>query len=331
MKPPPAPPWLVADIGATNARFGWLPAPQAAIERVQTLPCAGHDSLEAAIRNYLGFIGEAPPQAVAIGIATPVTDDFVRMTNRDWSFSIAALKAALGLEALAVVNDFTALALALPGLSPADRMAVGGGEPVAGAAIALLGAGSGLGVSGLLPGPRSGDWVPIGGEGGHVTLAAEDEREAAVIGVLRRRHGHVSAERALSGPGLVDLHEALRELQPAGTAPVRDAAEVVQRASSGDATAAAAIDLFCGWLGQVAGNLALTLGARGGVYIGGGIVPRLGAAFASSAFRPRFEAKGRFRGYLAAIPVWVITAAESPALIGAARALERQLAAGRTA
>ncbi len=326
----PAYPWLVADIGATNARFGWLAAANAPIERIATLPCTDHPGLEAAIRAYLEGFGAPPPEAVAIGIATPVTGDRVSMTNRDWSFSIAELQAALGLRALAVVNDFTALALALPGLSDRDRMLVGGGQAIAGAAIALLGAGSGLGVSGLLPGATSGSWLPISGEGGHVTLAAEDDREAAVIGVLRRRYGHVSAERALSGPGLVDLYTALRQIESAAndTAELHGAAEVLARAAAGDRIAAATLDLFCGWLGQVAGNLALTLGARGGVYIGGGIVPRLGTAFAASPFRERFESKGRFRPYLAAIPVWVITASESPALAGAARALERQLAAG---
>lgn len=329
MAPHPAHPWLVADIGATNARFGWQPAPDAKIERILTLPCAGHASLEAAIRAYLGQLGVATPEAVAIGIATPVTGDLVRMTNRDWSFSIADLKSNLGLRALAVVNDFTALALALPSLPEGDRMPVGGSTAVAGAPIALLGPGSGLGVSGLLPGERSGTWLPISGEGGHVTLAAENDREAAVIGLLRRSHGHVSAERVLSGPGLVDVHEALRQLEPSSSdrGPVHEAAEVLARAATADTIAAVTIDLFCGWLGQVAGNLALTLGARGGVFIGGGIVPRLGATFAASPFRERFESKGRFRSYLAAIPVWVITATESPALAGAARALERQLSA----
>ena len=277
------------------------------------------------MRAYLQQIGAPVPADCAIGIANPITGDEVRMTNHHWSFSIAALRASLGLQRFVVVNDFTALALALPTLPSAHLRQVGPGQALAQAPIALIGPGTGLGVSGLLPSGRIGAWLPISGEGGHVSVAADNETEFAVLSVLRQRHGHASAERVISGPGLVALYEALRQLQPEPGAALgaADAAGIVGAALAGtDPRASEALNLFCGFLGSVAGNLALTLGARGGVYLGGGIVPRLGPWFAASAFRRRFESKGRFQAYLADIPTWVIDAPLSPALQGAANALD---------
>jgi len=314
---------LLADVGGTNARFAWQAAAGAPLQDVRTLPCAGHDSLEAAMRAYLAETAHPVPAQAAVGIANPVTGDRVQMTNHHWSFSIEALRQALGFERLRVINDFTALALALPQL-PADELRqVGGGAASPGAPIALVGAGTGLGVSGLLPvGPR---WLPLAGEGGHVSLAAETPLEDAVLAVLRERHGRVSAERALSGPGLRALHHALGVVQGQRGTPedAPEAAVIVEAALAGrDARCTQVLDLFCGWLGAVAGDLALTLGARGGVFIGGGIVPRLGTAFDRSPFRARFEAKGRFASYLREIPVQLILSPTSPALRGAAEALE---------
>ena len=193
---------------------------------------------------------------------------------------------------------------------------------VADAAIALIGPGTGLGVSGLLPAADGRAWVPIRGEGGHVSLAADDEREVAIVQWLVQRFGHASAERALSGPGLCNLYGAVCALNRVDALPLQPA-EVVARARAGnDAASAEALALFCAWLGSVAGDLALTLGARGGVYLGGGIVPRIADVIAASRFRERFVAKGRFRPYLEAIPTWLIDARTPPALLGAARALE---------
>jgi glucokinase len=247
----------------------------------------------------------------------------VAMTNQRWSFSIQALKAELGLRRLLVINDFSALALALPCLPRQVLRQVGGGTALAGGSIGLIGPGTGLGVSGLLPNGLGG-WVPVQGEGGHATLAATTVRERAVLQGLARRHGHVSAERAVSGPGLVDIHAALVELDArAAASPALTAAQITERALGGeDASCVEALTLFCGFLGIAAGNLALTLGAKGGVYIGGGIVPRLGRWFDASPFRDRFESKGRFKAYLADIPVFVIETEESPAFLGAAQALD---------
>ena len=322
---PPADARLLADIGGTNARFAWQSHSGAVIEEPHTLPCADHATLGDALRHYLRSVGRHAPAAGSIAIANPVVGDRVTMTNHHWTFSIAALKAEIGLQRLVVVNDFTALALALPELQPHELRQVGGDRAVPDSAIALIGPGTGLGVSGLVPDGRGG-MVPLEGEGGHVTLAGRTSREKQVLDHLEAKYGHASAERAICGRGLVDIHGALQTLTAAGaTAPPATAAEIVAGAlEGGDALCRETIDLFCAFLGTAAGNLALTLGARGGVYIGGGIVPRLGEAFDRSPFRARFEAKGRFSAtYLAAIPVQVIVAKQSPALLGAARALDR--------
>ncbi len=315
----PTHPRLLGDIGGTNARFAWQDAAGAPLRDLAVYRCAEHESLEAVMRHYLAQHAKPVPAACAIGIANPVTGDQVRMTNHDWSFSIEAMRASLGLRRFVVLNDFTALALSLPVLEDREKVQVGGGEPVAGSAVALIGPGTGLGVSGLLPGPQGQGWLPISGEGGHVTLAGSDADEDAVIASLRRRYGHASAERALSGPGLVALYEAVCERQ--GVAPRALGAPEIGT-DLADAQCRAAVELFLALLGGVAGNLALTLGARGGVYVGGGIVPRLLSRLQASRFRERFEAKGRFRTFLAPIPVYVIHTPVSPALTGAARALD---------
>jgi glucokinase len=251
-----------------------------------------------------------------------VVGDQVTMTNHHWTFSIAALKAQFGFERLLLVNDFTALALALPALRADELRQVGGRAVRPDAAIGLIGPGTGLGVSGLLPDGR-GHWLPLQGEGGHITLAPTTPREHAVLERLAARYGHVSAERAVCGRGLVDLHQAVLAIEGQAGAPEKTAAEITQAALHGsDAACVEALEHFCAFLGNAAGNLALTLGAQGGVYIGGGIVPRLGAWFDRSPFRARFEAKGRFTSLLAGIPVFVIDAQRSPALLGASIALD---------
>ena len=323
-------PRLLGDIGGTNARFAWQTRPGAAPGDVATYAGTDHDSVLDAIRHYLEEHGKETPVEGAIGIANPIGGDIVRMTNHHWSFSIAQLQQQLGLKRLVVINDFTALALSLPALAPTDLRAIGGGTAVREAPMAVLGAGTGLGVSGLLR-SGSGNYLPINGEGGHVSLAACDELEAAIIERLRRRFDHASAERALSGPGLVNLYEAscavsgltARSLNPP------DVIDLARRGS--DANCSQALDLFCAFLGSVAGNLALTLGARGGVYIGGGIAPRIVAELERSQFRERFQGKGRFQEYLQPIPTWVIDAAISPALIGASRALDQECLTPATA
>jgi len=315
-------PRLVGDIGGTNARFGWIAAANEPLTDIDTLPGADYATIVDAMRAYLARHGKAAPRWCAIGIANPVVGDVVKMTNHDWSFSISGVKAELGLDRFLVINDFTALALSLPALAAADVRQVGQGVAVPGAPLALLGAGTGLGVSGLLPAGSGHGAIPLNGEGGHVTLAAIDEREERVVSILRRRFGHASAERALSGPGIENLHQAVCEI--AGeTSPALTAAQITERAVAGtDVRCVDAMDLFFSFLGTIAGNLALSLGSLGGLYIGGGIVPRLGDAIDRSRFRQSFESKGRFRRYVEQIPTYVLQAKVSPGLVGAARALD---------
>ena len=210
-------PRLLGDIGGTHARWAWQPQRGAALEDVTVVADTGAESLYASAAAYLERTGHAHPQWAGIGIATAVTGDDVRMTNHPWSFSIAELKRSLGLARCLVINDFTALAMSLPALGAADLRVVGGVQAVADTAIGLLGAGTGLGVSGLIPnGPER--WLPLSGEGGHVTLAATNDREAALLTWMRARSGHVSAERVLSGSGLVNLYQAICALN--GVAPL---------------------------------------------------------------------------------------------------------------
>ncbi len=314
-----ATPRLIGDIGGTNARFALCVGEKIGSER--DLACAEYPDLATAIEVYLRDAGAvvAPgrPREAALAIATPLTGDRLRMTNNHWVISVSETRRRLGFDRLFVLNDFTALAMSLTALEPGDLEQVGGATAVQGGPIALLGAGTGLGVSGLVPAGNG--YVPLQGEGGHVTLFASSLRERAVIEVLTRRFQHVSAERVLSGPGLVNLHEALAEL--AGREPEQLEPDAITRRGleGSDPLCRETLEMFCAFFGGVAGNLALTLGAIGGVYIGGGIIPRLGSFFANSSFRERFAAKGRFAGYLNAIPAFVIRA-RRPALIGMMRA-----------
>jgi glucokinase len=315
-----AAPRLIADIGATNARFALAGAD--GIERTRILACDDYASLSDAIAAYYA-LEHAPalPREAALAVASPVTGDEVTLTNHPWSFSVSALERQLGLDRLVVVNDFTANALAMPHLAPADRMPVGGGAPVAGTPVAVLGPGSGLGMSGLVP--TASGFVPLPSEGGHSTMPPATARESQVLDRMRRRYDHVSAERVLSGPGLVNLYNILCEIEGKRAAPFTPAQIADRHIGETDPLAHAALEMFCAMLGTVAGNLALILGARGGVYVAGGIVPRLGPVFAESEFRARFEAKGRFQPYLAAIPTYVVIH-PIPAFVGLAALLDQR-------
>jgi glucokinase len=306
---------LVADIGGTNARFA-LADETGATARSRVLACGDYAAVEDAIADYLALEGMAAPPAAALAVASPVTGDQVALTNHPWSFSRAELKAHFRFARLDVVNDFTANALALPRLAAEDRRQVGGGDGAADAPLAILGPGTGLGVSGLVPAPGGG-WIPLAGEGGHATLAPATARESAVVERMRQRFDHVSAERAISGPGLVNLYNTLAELDGVRSEAYTPAQIADPQLRASDPLCREAVDMFCAMLGTVAGNVALTLGARGGVFLAGGIVPRLGAVFDTGPFRQRFEEKGRFRHYLAAIPAFVVTH-QVPAFVGLA-------------
>ena len=306
---------LLADIGGTNARFALSDGTR--LFAIQTLPTADYPTLQDAIRAYLQAQGETVAQA-AIAIANPVTGDHIQMTNHHWSFSIAAMQHELRLEKLRVINDFTAQALAIPRLTATEKRAVRAGEAVAGTPVAVLGPGTGLGVSGLIP---NGDrWIALASEGGHVSFAPRDDAELAIWQYARIQYGHVSAERLINGAGLSLIDSALANAE--NDVSNRSPAEITAAALADEARARATLDHFSAFLATVAADLVLTLGARGGVYLCGGILPRVADYFINqSPFNARFADKGRFAAYLDAVPVWLVTA-ENPGLLGAAEALQ---------
>ncbi|GGX99945.1 glucokinase [Massilia dura] len=321
----PGGPRLLADVGGTNARFALESAP-GQVSHIHVLPGAGYPTLAAALKAYLALpdVAAAAPAVRhgAIAIANPVNTDFVQMTNHHWAFSIEAMRQEVGFDVLAVVNDFTALARSLPFLG-AHKRQVGGGTPVPDTPLGLIGAGTGLGVSGLIPSPSG--WTALLSEGGHVSFSPVNETEVAILQFAWREFEHVSAERLMSGAGIGLIYRALADIRKV-PAEALTPAEIARRALEGDcALCDEAIEAFCAMLGTIAGNLGVTLGAQGGIYIGGGIVPKLGERFDRSGFRARFEAKGRFRQYLSAIPVFVITA-EYPAFLGVSAILAERLA-----
>ena len=309
---------LVGDIGATNARFALAHA-NGALSRVLTLATPAFANLAQAIEAYVKEMDIAMPAHASIAIANPVDGDWLRMTNTAWAFSIEQTRLNLGLQSLRMLNDWEAMALAVPTFSHEELIPIGDGESVPNAPRGLIGAGSGLGVSALVR-ASSGEWIPVAGEGGHVTLSPGNDQEADILRILWKRWPHVSAERVISGMGLENLYATLAEMS--GTPhPSLCAADISQRALAGqDMLCLQAVEMLCVFLGRTAGNMALTLAARGGIYIGGGVMQHLRSYLPRSGFRAAFEDKGRFSEYMRAIPTWLIQA-ENAGLRGAATAL----------
>jgi glucokinase len=309
---------LLGDIGGTNASFVLLPeqGPPAA---PTVLPVAAYAGPEAAIDAAL--TGRPPPPLAVLAVAGPVHRTPVTLTNAAWRFEPDAIAAATGIARVELLNDFAAQAWGVPAFAPADLLALGGGAPVAGAPRAILGAGTGLGTAALLPDAAGREARVLSGEGGHATLAAEDAAETALLARLRDSYGRVSAERVLSGPGLAALAAAVAAERGA-PAPPGDPAAVIAAGRAGDPVCAAALARFVGFLGSYAGDLALILGAWGGVYLSGGVPPRLREELCAGSFRARFEAKGRFAGDLRAVPVWLVVR-DDPAFLGLAELARR--------
>lgn len=310
---------LVGDIGGTNARFALVRSSGQPLVHGLTLPTTGFADLASALQAYAEQAGMRLPAQACIAIANPIDGDVLRMTNTDWVFSIEETRERLGLQTLRMLNDWEAMALAVPTLGDQERIAIGGGQAVPNAPCGLIGPGTGLGVSSLVR-SRAGEWLALPGEGGHVTLSPGHPREADILRVLWRHHPHVSAERVISGMGLENLYQALCELD-GQAAQALSAAQIAERALQATCPIChEALQTLCSLLGRVAGNLALTLGARGGIYLGGGMLQHWREFFIASPFRASFEAKGRFAPYMQSIPTWLICA-EQPALRGAALAL----------
>ncbi|QJE00780.1 glucokinase [Massilia forsythiae] len=315
-------PRLLADIGATHARFALESAP-GVLRNVAVLLCDDYPGIVPLLNAYLAQAGAGRISHAAFALANPISGDFIRMTNRDWQFSTDEVRRALGLNTLLIVNDFTALAMALPGFKPDDLLQIGGGKPQSNAVAGVLGPGTGLGVSGVIP--TVDGFVTLGSEGGHMNFAPADEREFAILQYAWREFSHVSNERLISGPGMEIIYRALAERNGVSDAPARNAAEIASCAlEQGDALCLEVLECFAGMLGGAAANLAVTLGAFGGIFIGGGIVPRMAQWFETSPFRARFEAKGRFTDYLAQIPTYVIMM-PTPALYGVSSILSEHL------
>ncbi len=314
---------IVADIGGTNARFSRVDLTTNQLDCVKVYPCADFATLSLALNYYRTEHQLLDLDHVAIAIACPVTGDLVKMTNFHWEFSISAVKAELGLTEFVVLNDFTAVAMSLPALTEAELVQVGAGTRDSSKPMAVLGAGTGLGVAHLVPTQHG--FIPLPGEGGHTDWTAQTEQEWFIQRYLAAHFGHVSPERLLSGPGLESLYLAIAAYQSKEVAPL-SAAEISQAALEGRCELCqAVVSQFLASLGGLAGDLALTLSTFGGVYVAGGITPRLLPLLENSEFRQRFEAKGRFASFNRQIATYIVTA-EQPGLLGCAVYLKQKMA-----
>lgn len=299
---------LVADIGGTNARFALASPASGELYALRTYSVSEYANFSEALEAYLGEAAREGanglPSAACLAVASPVDRPVIQFTNSPWFLDREALSRRLETP-VRLLNDFAAVGYGVIGLVEGDWFALGGGRPSDARPIGVLGAGTGLGVCAIVP--VDGRYHVIETEGGHVDFAPVDAQEIAVLQLLTTRFGRVSAERLLSGAGIVNIYRALAEL--AGRPPAHDSAAAITDAAlvGVESLAVRSLEMFCRVLGSTAGNLALTLGARGGIYIAGGIAPRFRDFLARSEFRARFEAKGRFSSYLRDIPVRLVT------------------------
>jgi len=312
---------VVADIGGTNIRLATVDLATGKMDHLEEYLCDNFPSLDAAFIAYFARLSQ-PVSYLCIGIACPVDNDLVAMTNSDWAFSKHALTNKLALKGLYVINDYTAISLAVPYVTAEDQIKIGSGNIDPKGVKAIFGPGTGLGVSHLLP--QGEKWVSLDGEGGHASLAPNTPQQIAVLSYLQTQFGHVSAERVLSGQGLVNIYHALCHLndQPIVFNTPADITNAGLTEQS--PIAAQTLSLFCEMMGGFAGNLALNLQCGGGVYIAGGIVPRFVHFFENSQFRDFFEAKGRMQAYLQTVPTFLITH-KNPGLLGASVYLRQKL------
>jgi glucokinase len=320
---------LVGDIGATYTRFA--PATPGGIGKLKVYHTKEFDNIQSAIRRYISETKHRFQEA-AFAAAGPVSNGKVSLVNANWCFSKTELQETFNFRDVILLNDFEAVAMAMPSIvskfetnnpeqdqhQPGrDLRKIGGGTRIPTAPMAVIGPGTGLGVAGLVPASDH-HWIALAGEGGHATMASVTSEESEVISLLQYRWGHVSAERALSGPGLADLYYCLCILRGIKARPIKDSRQVTQAAFEEDPTdpvCMGAFNLFCSMLGTVAGNVALTFGAKGGLFISGGILPRYSDRLMASPFRARFESKGRLSAYVSNIPTYLVLH-RAPALQG---------------
>ncbi len=311
---------MVADVGGTNIRLTTVSIESGEMGEVKTYLCADFPSIFEVISEFLSHETH-PVKYGCIDVACPVDDDWINLTNNHWQFSVSKTRKDLGFDQLFLINDYTAIAMAIPSLTNAQKVKIGGGQPILNKSIAVCGPGTGLGVAFLKY--QNSRWICLDGEGGHVDFAPQTELEDYLLSNLRKSHQHVSAERFITGPGLVNIYEGIMAFHNEKPVELKPS-EITERAISGkDERCKEVLDLFCALLGAFAGNLAVSVWASGGVYIAGGIAPRMIDTIADSEFRSRFVAKGRFENSLKKIPTYIITEPQ-PGLIGAAAFLRQE-------
>ncbi|MBE0464617.1 MAG: glucokinase [Halomonadaceae bacterium] len=316
-------PALIGDIGGTNARFALVTPGQTAPQQIINLPCADYPGVVEAAQDYLnqvGATGNNAPTEACLAFACPVHAEQVKMTNNHWQFLKSEVQQALNLSLFKVINDFTAQALGIPHVPEQDLVEVKAGTTQAHASRLVIGPGTGLGVAGVFPGVHA--WIPLPTEGGHVTFAPTDTYERKLLDELHKHYSRVSVERMLCGQGIVDLYAAHCALDGVASG-FTTAAEVTQAANQGDEIACRTLLRFLKILGDVCGDATLTMGARGGVYLCGGIIPRLLDWLPKSELCSAFIDKGRMGSYNVDIPIWVVTAPWT-GLLGAAEALHNE-------
>jgi glucokinase len=314
---------LVADIGGTNSRFAMCKKGDIELIEPRKYPNSEFKSLGDVMQKYIEEV-QIKPSNSCLAVAGPAHLDEVRLTNIDWRFSVSDYCNKFNLSALKLTNDFTALAMSVPYLAAQNVRQIGGAQAaIPDMPISVLGPGTGLGVSGLLPN-GTGGYVAIQGEGGNADFCPNSDEEIELYKMARLRLGHVRTEDFVSGSGLTLLHELRLHLNGLPEA-ILKAEEIAWQAKMGAGSCRDTIFTFCGMLGSFAGNHALNLGAFGGVYIGGGVAPQLEELFDSSPFRERFEAKGRFAKYVSNIPTYIMLSHSRNALIGAAAILNNNV------
>ena len=312
---------LAGDIGGTNARFALVPPDSVQLQQVKSLRCRDYRHPEDAVRDYLGMVGAGPVTAACFAVAGPVSGSHIRVTNSHWQFDTEELCQKLGWQSLRVINDFTAMALGIPHVSRQQMVHVCGGPGDERQPCLVMGPGTGLGVSGLIP--SGSGWRALVTEGGHVDFAPVDDTDIAVMQILKARFGLVSVERILSGQGLLNLYQAHARLK--GVAAELETPEAITAAAleQGDSLPGLVLNHFCEILGRTAGNAVLTQGSTGGVYLCGGILPRILSFFLDSRFPEGFTDKGRMGSLLEKVPVYVVTDTRT-GLLGAANALVQE-------
>ncbi len=321
-------PYIVADIGGTNARFGLVTDKNAlsgsfSIEYQCTYSSQDFSSIEQAVSCYIESLKKSlngtPIKGACLAVAGPVAGEHIRLTNLNWEFDISTVRSRLKLPKLEIINDFAAYAYAIQYLDTARLQVINQGHSIATSPVAVVGPGTGFGVASLV---RQGHRVNvISSEGGHMSLAANTPLQAAIKEQLSRKYSVVSIERVFSGPGLRHLYHALAAVEGTESEDLHTA-EITERAlNADDALCSRTLALFCSWLGSVTGDLTLALGAQGGVFLGGGILPRIADFLIASDFIHSFKAKDQMSHYLQDIPIHLVTE-DNSALLGSAAAYE---------